>query len=422
MSKLGYKIRRLFIENVKRIKMVEIIPKGDVVEITGQNAQGKSSILDSIIYILGGKEQIPDKPIRDGEKTAQIVLETEEFTAIRTWTADDKTYLRVAANTGKSPQTFLDSKINPISFDPVSFMRMKPKEQEELLRQVTGLSTVDLEQERARIYEARKTVGYEVKRLTIFRNELGQPIYDLPTEEESAQGLIDRINAISEVSDKRNKFISKITMLRGDVSVLSDKIVVKDEQIRNLKKEIDELNKVIKVNLDRVATMQKELDGIVVEDVVPLRGELKVIEEKNKSIRQNQQISNVQNQLDEVSRQQMEYTREIDDIDTEIQNRIINTEFPIEGLSINEQGIIFNKIPLNQASQAEQIKIGLAIAEALNSELQIILVKDGSLLDKKSMKIIRDFAKEKDYQIWVERVESDSSDAIIIEDGGIVRS
>ena len=52
--------------------------------------------------------------------------------------------------------------------------------------------------------------------------------------------------------------------------------------------------------------------------------------------------------------------------------------------------------------------------------MQIVLVKDGSLLDKTSMRVIRDFAKEKDCQIWVERIEPDSQDAIIIEDGGVV--
>ena len=422
MTKLGYRIRRLFIENVKRVRIVEVIPKGDVIEIAGQNGQGKSSILDSIIYVLGGQGEIPIEPIRKGEKSAKIVLETDEFTAIRSWTANDKTYLTVAANTGKSPQAFLDSKVNKISFDPVAFMRMKPKEQEALLRQVTGLSTVDLEQERARIYEARKTVGYDVKRLEVFRKELGEPVYGLPDEEESAQDLLNRINSISEVTEKRSKLISKIAMARGDIANSDEKIKIKMEQIRQLQKEVDAIEKVKIVNIQRMDAMQKDLDDITVEDITPLRGELKIIEEKNKTIRMNQQINTVQNQLGDVQTQYSSHTHEIEDIDKQIQDRIRTANFPIEGLSINDDGIVFNEIPLIQASQAEQVKIALAIAESLNPELQIILIKDGSLLDKKSMGAIRSFAKEKNCQIWVERVEPDSADAIIIEDGGIVRS
>lgn len=422
MIKLGYRIRRLFIENVKRVRVVEIIPKGDVIEIAGQNAQGKSSIIDSIIYVLGGKEEIPTEPIRKGEKSARIVLETDEFTATRSWTANDKTYLTVAANTGKSPQAFLDSKVNRISFDPVAFMRMKPKEQEALLRQVTGLSTVELEQERLRIYEMRTTIGRDVDRLKVFRNELGNPVYDLPDEEESVQELIDRIDSVGRMSESRNKLISKIATAKGDIANSDERIKIKLAQIEELKKEIEGIEKVKFVNLKRIEAMQKEADEIVLEDTTPLRGELKVIEEKNKQIRQNQQINKTQNQLDDVQAQYNNCTQDIAEIDEQVKQMVRETEFPVKGLSINEQGIVFNEIPLQQASQAEQVKIGLAIAEALNPELQIILVKDGSLLDKKSMGTIRNFAKEKDYQIWVERVEPDSSDAIIIEDGGIVHS
>ena len=422
MTKLGYRIRRLFIENVKRVRVVEIIPKGDVIEIAGQNAQGKSSIIDSIIYVLGGKEEIPTEPIRKGEKSARIILETDEFTATRSWTANDKTYLTVAANTGKSPQAFLDSKVSRISFDPVSFMRMKPKEQEALLRQVTGLSTVDLEQERLRIYEMRKTMGRDVERLKVFSNELGAPVYNLPDEETPAEELIDKIDSAGRASEERNKLISKIAFLKGDVANTNEKIKIKLEQIKTLQVEIANLEKAKSINLRGVETMQKEADGIVLEDVTPLRGELKVLEERNKQIRQNQQINKTRNQYDDIQMQYNNCTQEIADVDEQIKQMVLNTEFPVEGLSINEQGIIFNDIPLQQASQAEQTKIGLAIAEALNPELQIILIKDGSLLDKKSMGTIRKFAKEKDYQIWVERVEPDSSDAIIIEDGGIVRS
>src|SRR3989304_8274044 len=193
MEKLRYKIRRLYIQNVKRVKIVEVIPKGNVIEIAGENSQGKSSILDSIKYVLGGKGEIPLEPIRRGEKSAKIILESDDFTATLTWTDNNKSYLEVAANTGKSPQKFLDEKISRIAFDPVEFERMKPKEQEVLLRKALNLDTSDLETERARLYELRKTVGYEVERLKVFRNELGQPIYDLPEKEESSQTLLEKI-------------------------------------------------------------------------------------------------------------------------------------------------------------------------------------------------------------------------------------
>lgn len=44
---------------------------------------------------------------------------------------------------------------------------------------------------------------------------------------------------------------------------------------------------------------------------------------------------------------------------------------------------------------------------------------DGSLLDEDNMKIITDMAEEKDYQVWIEKVDSSGKIGIVIEDGEI---
>ena len=46
-------------ENIKRLKAVEITPEGNLVVVGGKNAQGKSSVMDSIAYALGGKKLVP---------------------------------------------------------------------------------------------------------------------------------------------------------------------------------------------------------------------------------------------------------------------------------------------------------------------------------------------------------------------------
>ena len=53
-----YRISNLQIENIKKIKIVDITPKNDLVIIEGQNRAGKTSIMDSISYLLGGKTLI----------------------------------------------------------------------------------------------------------------------------------------------------------------------------------------------------------------------------------------------------------------------------------------------------------------------------------------------------------------------------
>jgi hypothetical protein len=60
------------------------------------------------------------------------------------------------------------------------------------------------------------------------------------------------------------------------------------------------------------------------------------------------------------------------------------------------------------------------MAMALNPKLKVIRIMDGSLLDGENMAVITEMAKDKDFQIWIERVEDGSDMAIIIEDGAIV--
>jgi len=59
--------------------------------------------------------------------------------------------------------------------------------------------------------------------------------------------------------------------------------------------------------------------------------------------------------------------------------------------------------------------MGIAMAE--NPELRVIRMK-GNDLDEASLKIVEEMAKDKDFQVWIERWLGDES-GIIIEDGSV---
>ena len=60
-------INKLEIENVKRIKAVKIEPSATgLTVIGGNNNQGKTSVLDSIAWALGGNKYKPSKAEREG--------------------------------------------------------------------------------------------------------------------------------------------------------------------------------------------------------------------------------------------------------------------------------------------------------------------------------------------------------------------
>lgn len=111
---------------------------------------------------------------------------------------------------------------------------------------------------------------------------------------------------------------------------------------------------------------------------------------------------------------------QISKIDTEKANKLTAADMPIEGLSFGDGEIDLNGIPFNQLSSSEQIKVSVAIATALNPKLKVAMVYNGSLLDSEAMAQLTKVAKEKDMQIWVERVaEGPEANCVYIENGEI---
>ena len=71
------KIVSFELENVKRVALVRVAPgENGLTVIGGKNAQGKTSVLDGIIYALGGEKYRPTNLQRtDGVANARIRIE-----------------------------------------------------------------------------------------------------------------------------------------------------------------------------------------------------------------------------------------------------------------------------------------------------------------------------------------------------------
>src|SRR5580765_2143677 len=78
----------LEVSNIKRLHAIEIDASGKrIIQITGRNGQGKTSVIDSIWYGIVGKRAMPEKPVRHGAESAKIRLRMGEYLVTRTITA-----------------------------------------------------------------------------------------------------------------------------------------------------------------------------------------------------------------------------------------------------------------------------------------------------------------------------------------------
>ena len=404
------RIIRLDASNIKRLKAVEITPDGTLQIITGRNAQGKTSVLDAIWLALGGGQASKDtpRPIRDGETSAAVTLDLGDLTVTRTWDAEKgKTELKVTAPDGakyRSPQTLLDGLVGKLSFDPLAFTRLTAREQRQALLDLLDLDFAAADRERARLYNIRLETGRQMHAY----GDLPKLPADAPTAESSGTLLVDRINMAHEAADAIRK-------ARAAIDSCLTRLEDIDQRIAGLQNERE-------ATTASIAEWERRIDDMPEpEDVTGLRAALAGIEARNAEARENARILAAREARKALQAEYTELTRTINAIDQRKADALAAATMPVDGLGFDDQGVTFNGVPFGQASAAEQIRVSLAMAMALNPSLRVIRILDGSLLDADSMAAIAAMAKAGDYQVWVERVADDADTAVVIEDGSVAK-
>lgn len=424
-------ITKLEAENFKRLKAIQINPDGSpLVIVGGANGAGKSSTLDAIEAALGGQKRSPEKPIRDGEKKARIVVETDELIVTRTYTAKgSRLEVRPKGEDGAviaSPQKILDSLVGALSFDPLEFGRLEPKRQAKVLRDLVGLDLESLDVARSKYEMERRDVGRDLKRAQGALDKMGAD----PAAQEpgmTAAEILAEIKARRERNDDRNSQRSKLGTMRARAQsiiderrAINDRIADLEKALKSAGEEIDELTN----ELEEIRGSGKELAATVEtlppdEPIDDLEAELANAERNAASAADAVRRSALVEETKELEGRYGALTANIEQVDRTRDAAIENAAYPIAGLEAHDDGVYLAGVPWSQASSAEALRASVAIGLALNPKLRILLIRDGSLLDEKSLAMISTMAAEADAQLWIERVGAGDEVSVVIEDGAI---
>lgn len=400
------KIVQLTASNVKRLKAVEITPDGTLQIVGGRNAQGKSSVLDAIWLALGGGKAGKETtlPIRDGESKASVTLDLGDLVVTRSWTQKGTT-LKVASKDGAvygSPQKMLDELVGRLSFDPLEFTRLSAREQRDALLDLVDLDVdVDaLDAERAEVFAQRTEVGRQGKAIgDVQVND------DLPTEEQSASAIIQQIRE----AEDHNREVESYREQHSTAERRCDEIAAQILELQNRLQRMEE---------DRDAAHRYLLANSL-HDTTPLEAKLATVEETNAQIRANNAARKQAERKADMRQDYEILTKKLAELDERKAQALAAARFPVDGLGFDESGVTYQGVPFSQASSAEQIRVSLAMAMALNPKLRVLRIKDGSLLDADAMSLIREQVAERDFQLWIERVGDADEGAVIIEDGAV---
>lgn len=389
--------------NFKGVREITLNPSGALVVIAGANGAGKSSLIDAMTELFAPKGvKLTPRPIREGADEAYAeYTDTELGVKIsRTWKKNDSGKLEVQSLDGakySKPTEIIAELTGGLLWDPVAFLQMDERKQRDaLLEKVTLPFDLDaLAREKAGAEERRLIAGREVKRLEGALSQLPKPAPGTPDEEVSAQAILDEIEAAQDINRR-----SETT--RAAYSAATSLVIDYDRQIEDLKRQREDA-------AERKNALWHQLNGLPpAVDVEPLREKLSAVDDTNRAVRAARQYLEVSGQLQVADAEHADAQAQLDNIAQRKAAGLASATFPVDGLSVDDDGVTFNGIPFSQVNSAMRRRVAFAIATAGDPRLKLVIVKDGDLLDADSLQAIAEVADERGYTVLVERDRDES--------------
>lgn len=421
------KIKTITIQDYMGIDSIAI-QAGCFTLISGENAAGKTSILQAIKDAIGsGKDP---SVIRKGKSRAEVVLSFEDGTTITMTVTPKGTYRKIADKEGKpvlQPAKFIKSIVDSLGIDPIHFITAAKKERLDALLESAplrfteddwkilpdGASLEDpplevIEKARKSIFLDRTGINREAKSKAATAAQLRESLPELPESGDwkcTADELQREYLLIQKQFEQSSKDLA---------SACHEKKAHIDEDFH---KKIDELRAAAdkekaKAELDRNAALE-ELNSTInpkLNDCQERLSRARLMVEQQAKIEQTMEfIKEHEAKASELAAQAENCTKSIADLDA-LKIKLMSS-IPIEGIEIIDDQILVDDIPFDMLNKTAQIKFALELAHLRAGDLPLILIDDAEHFDSINLEKLRKAISKSNLQVIAARV-ADSDLAI----------
>lgn len=406
------KINTLEVENVKRIRAVQLAPaENGLTLIGGNNNQGKTSVLDSICWLLGGKKFEPTNAKREGA-LIEPVLRARLSNGLIVERKGKNAALKVIDSHGnRSGQALLDNFISELALNLPKFMQASDKEKADTLLQIIGVGEqlTQMEQEEKRLYDQRTAIGQIAQQKAKYAAELVR--WDnIPDTPISASELILQQQEILARNGENQRKRLHLAQLTAKKNQLAERIAMLRQQLQDIMKEYEQIVADEETAMKTVAELQ---DASTAE----LEMSIANIDKINVKIRDNMNKAAAEAEAKGYADQYEELTDRIEAIRKAKRDLLLGADLPLPGLSVEQGRLLYNGKAWDCMSGSEQLRVATAIVRKLNPNCGFVLLDKLEQMDMQTLTEFGAWLEAEGLQAIATRVSTGDECSIIIEDG-----
>ena len=399
------KINALEVENLKRVQAVTLTPSPSGLTIMGGgNGQGKTSVLNSIMWALGGDRYRPDNYRREGASgPTRIKLTLSNGLVVER--SGKNGALKVTDPAGvRHGQQLLNDFVAELALNLPKFLQSSEKEKADTLLQIIGVGPqlLKLEQEHSRLYQERLYTGQEQRKAAAHAESLPE-VPGAPEEEISPMELIQKQQAILLQNEENRRKRNRLEQMQRERESIQEQIDLLTDQLRTLDADL--------------ATARTDAADLEDRSTAELEENLRNIEETNKAVRINAAKRQAQQRSEALDRKYRELSESLVRVDNEKKALLEGADLPLPGLSVEEGKLLYKGQPWNNMSGSEQLIVATAIVRKLNPKCGFVLLDKLEQLDLDTLGRFGRWLEREGLQAIATRVSTGNECSIIIEDG-----
>jgi uncharacterized protein YigA (DUF484 family) len=417
MSDTPLRILSLDVEDILRVVAVHIKPNGRVVELTGKNRQGKSSIIEALWMAFGGEKMIPSDPIHDGAEEGNVLVDVGDDTGV-------KLKVRRKIKRADNPKGYATSLIIE-GADGARFQN--PDAQFDMLKSfVPGVDFAAIAAAAKKDFDDRTDVNRQAK-ATRTRADAMLIDAEAPVARVDEAGLVTELAGAAEANSKVEQFRAAQTRRKFQADAFDTAAEDQRKRVAELQAEIERLMAAADGNDTKAANLRLEISDAGDEppavDTTDLQAKITAARAANALFDATERARVEKDRLTKeaiaLEQRSAALTKSIEDREEAKQAAVAAAKMPVPGLGFGDGVIMLDGHPLSQASQAQKLSIAIAIAVALQPRLRFITTKNAALLDDESWAALVAMAEQQDLLVIAETVNSSRPTAVVIEDGHV---